>query len=135
MRIIQMRAAVVAFASVLAIGACAKKETPAETQADVAAAQRAGAEQVAEARADAGETMADANKDVAAAARESAHQAAGATRSVALAEAESAHAVAIERCQAEVGDARKRCKDLADARLAEARAAADVSKAASDPKP
>lgn len=117
----------------LAVGGCAK-ETPAETQADVATAQAEGAKSVAEAKTDASDTMADVREDVTKTQTEAAHDAAGAALKVTEAQAEAAHKVSIERCESMSGDARALCKKQADTELEAALARARADKALQDPK-
>lgn len=120
-------------AVLFAVAGCAK-ETPAETQADVATAQAEGAQSVAEAKTDASDTMADVREDVTKTQTEAAHDAAGATLKVTEAQAEAAHKVAIERCESMTGDARSTCKTQADTELEAALARAKADKALQDPK-
>lgn len=128
-------AAFITCALLLAVAGCAKKETTAETQADVAKAQNEGARDVATAQNDASEKMADATEQVTKAQSEAAQTSAGTTRDMTIAEAEAAHKVAIERCEAQSGDARRVCKNVADTDLAAAKAHAEAKEAAQNPNP
>lgn len=94
-----------AFATSLA--ACNRAEDPAETRADVAAAQ-------SEARQDVAEAQSDLNQSV----LEGQQQAA-------LAKAEGDHKVAIEQCEALPAAQQSACKDEADANFDAAKAAAE----------
>jgi hypothetical protein len=119
----------------LGLGACQKKETPAESQADVAAASSEASEDIAEARKDANADVADASRTQATAQTEVSHEVSKADEAVALAEANGVHKVAIEKCEAMTGDARASCKRQADADLEMAKARAHQGRAATDPKP
>ena len=120
-------------AVLFAVAGCAK-ETPAETQADVATAQAEGDKAVAEAKADASTTMENAREDVTKTEAEAAHDAAGAALKVTEAEAEATHKVSIERCESMAGDAKANCKKQADTELEAALARAKADKALQDPK-
>lgn len=82
-------------AGLLSLGACGNRETPADTQQDVAEASREGAEDVAEAQGDAVEAGQD----------------------VAMAQAKADYDVAIQRCEAMQGDMQESCKREAQAAL------------------
>lgn len=97
-------------AVLIAAAGCNRTETPAQTQADVAKAERKGAENVADERREANKEMAHADNS-----KEASHEAAEGKREVAMAEAKAAHKVAIEKCEAMTGDARANCKKQADA--------------------
>lgn len=83
----------------LSLAACDKKETPAKTQQDVAAAQTEGAKNVAEE-----------------------------TNDVILAKAKAAYKVAVEQCESQVGGARDACKSAAQATLDSEQARVDARK-------
>jgi len=119
----------------LGLAACQKRETPAESQADVAAARTEASKDVAEARKDADAKVADASRTQATAQTDVSHEVSKADENVALAEANGAHKVAIEKCEAMTGDARASCKRQADADLEMAKARAHQGRAATDPKP
>jgi hypothetical protein len=76
-----------------------------DTREEVADAQEQAAEHVAEAQSDAAEAGRDVDARAAAA------------YDVAVAQAEGAHSVAVERCDALAGDARRSCRERADADL------------------
>lgn len=116
-----------------AVAGCGK-ESPAQTQADVTKAEDAGAKRVADAKRDAADKMADARKDLTNTQLDVAHDGVEAARNVAFAKAEAAHKVAITRCEGDSGDARKACIDLADTELAAAKASANATRVANDPK-
>lgn len=82
-------------AGLLTLSACGNRETPVETQQDVAEAQREGTEEVTEERAD----VADAAGDVA------------------MAQAKADYDVAVQRCEAMQGDMQESCKREAQAAL------------------
>ncbi len=112
---VRLLTALATAALLVGIAGCAK-QSPAQTQADVSKAEDVGAESVAAAERDATSTMVNAGKDVA------------------VAKAEAAHKVAIARCEGSSGDVRKACLAQADADLATAKANADATKIANDPK-
>lgn len=120
-------------AAAATLTACGR-EDPAETRADIAAAETTAAQRTAEAREQAagqrsaaqheaadsledGASTGAAQAQVARASAESAHD-------VAVAQAEGAHEVATERCDALAGDARRSCRERADLELERARTAA-----------
>lgn len=113
----------------VAVAGCAKQQTPGQMQADVAKAQAEGAKDVAKAQNEAGEKMAAASEDVNMAQHKAAVVDAAATGDVTFAEAKATHYVSIERCEALADDARAACKSTADARLAEAKARAETTRA------
>ncbi len=117
----------------LAVAGCGK-DTPAQTRANVAEAQDAGMKGVDNSRRDEAGKMADARENLANAQTDVAHADAEAARSVATAKVEAAHKVAIARCDGDFGDARRACTDLADSKLAAAKASANAIKVINDPK-
>lgn len=117
------------------LAACQKHETVAENQADVAAARSDASKDVAEARKDADVKVADASRTQAASQATVGHVVSKADEDVAIAEANGVHKVAIQKCDALSGDARKSCKHQADADLEMATAQAHQGRAATDPKP
>lgn len=98
-------------ACIALLGGCSKAESPAEVQKGVAAAQQ-----------DAAKDVASETKDARKAASDSAYD-------VAIAKAEGDSKVAMEKCDAMKGNARKACKDQADALLKLARANAEAERA------
>jgi hypothetical protein len=123
-----------AFALLIAIAGCGK-ETPAQAQADVTKAEDTGAKDVAAATQTAADKIADANTKLAASEVAVAHTDVEATRNVAFAQAEAVHRVAIARCDDSPADGVKGCKAIADAELAAAKANAQATMVANDPKP
>ena len=101
----------------LTLAACDKKETTAETRSDVADAAAKGAENVAEAKNDAAEVKQEAAEEVA-----------EANADVELTAAKAAYKVEIERCEAQTGNMRDSCKNMAKATLDAAQARADAKK-------
>jgi hypothetical protein len=125
-----------------ALCGCNKAESPADVRQDVAEATAEGNKDVADARADAQKDVIDAQTDVTKAVAE--HQVADAINEaqeadevaakgdakIQLAQAEAAHRVEIEKCEALTGDARKHCKDSADANLDAAKEHAEMRREA-----
>lgn len=101
-------------AGLLTLAGCAQKETPAETQSDVASAARQGAEDVAQTQADAMRETAESHEDVA------------------LAQAKADYDVAVQRCESMTGDQRDACKGEAKSALDMAQASADAQRASTD---
>jgi hypothetical protein len=79
--------------------------------------------------------MAGAQQDLTKSETAVAHEDAAARHSISIAEAEAAYKTAIERCGADVGDAKRLCKKHADAELELAKARSGVAQANADPKP
>jgi hypothetical protein len=126
--------ALLAAGALLAGAAGCGKHSSAQTQADVANAEAKGAKSVAAANDDAATRMANARRTVTNTELDLAHEGAEAARNVTIAKAEAAHHVALERCELDTGDMRKICVVRADTELAAAKAAADATRAANDPK-
>lgn len=122
----------------LALCGCNKAESPSDVRHDVAEATAEGNADVADARAEAQKDAIDAQTDVAKAvadhqvadAIDEAHEAdqvaAKGDAKIQLAQAEAAHKVEIEKCEALAGDARRHCKDSADANLDAAKEHAEM---------
>ncbi len=125
-------AATASFA-ILALGGCAK-QTAAEIQSGVAKAQAAGDKNVADVQRVASDRLDTAQAEVNDARKDLAHEDALGTRRVTVAEAEAAHKVSLERCMAHAGDEKTRCQSQADADFVAAKANADATKVATDPK-
>ena len=116
-------------ASGLALAGCEEARSPAEVRQDVAESRAEGYGDVADARAAALKDSVDAETDVTKAvanhdvneaigeAREADQVAAEGAEKVRLAQAEADHDVAIQKCAALDGDARKQCRDQANAAL------------------
>lgn len=120
---------------VLLAAGCGKAPTTAQNQVDIAKAQREGAKDVAAAQQQADERMATANQDVSTAEREAAKTSAGETRNMTVAEAKAANEVALERCEAQTGDARADCRHVADTELDARKARAEATEAIRTPAP
>jgi hypothetical protein len=117
----------------LAMGGCGK-DSPQQTQANVTRAEDSGEKRVADATEDAADKMAESRHDLTNTQLEVAHDGLDAAHSVAFAKAEAAHKVALARCDGDSGDVRKACKELADTQLAAAKASANATRIANDPK-
>ena len=104
----------VALLSGMALAACDRPSSPAETQRDMAEAAREASGDVADAKHEAREANASNMKN-----------SAEAQEDVALAQAKSDYKVGIESCEAQTGDARERCKETAQSTLNTAQARAD----------
>jgi hypothetical protein len=103
--------------SVMMLAACAKKETPAETQKDVAEATADGAQSVASERRDAAAVATDAQASVV-----------DANANVDLERAKADYKIAIEKCDADTGMTKDACKSAARAALDAAQAQIDARK-------
>jgi hypothetical protein len=125
---------IAAISLLVVVGGCGR-ETPAQTQTDVVKAEDAGSKGVADATQRASDKMANARNDVTKTQTEVAHDGVDAARSVTVAKADAAYKVAIARCEGDPGDARKACQDLAERELAAAKASANATRKANDPKP
>lgn len=117
------------------LAACEKHQTPAENQADVAAAQSAASKDVAETRKDADARVAAAAHTEAADQANVGHEVSKADEGIALASANGAYKVALAKCDDLMGDARTGCKQQADADLEVAKGRAHQGRAATDPTP
>jgi hypothetical protein len=115
--------------ALLGVAGCNKAASPAKVDNDVAkAADSAGAQDEKAAQKQA-ETDASVNKDVARAEDKADTRTASAAADTALTQAEGDNKVALAKCEALQGDARKACKDQADAALDMAKARAKAMKA------
>lgn len=103
--------------SVIALSACNRQETPAQTQRDVASAQMKGAEKVDDAIKDANKTDAQASKEVQ-----------NANADVELTKANADYKVAVAQCEAQTGPARDACNSKAQAALDAEKARIEASK-------
>ena len=110
------------------------RQSAVQTQADVTKAEGAGVRDVADARKGASDNLADANKDLAKTQIEVAHTDAEGVRSVTVAKAEAAYTVSIAQCESKSNDERKACATLAKSTLDAAKATAELTTAAMDPK-
>lgn len=119
--------------ALLALGGCGRN-SPAQTDANVARAEESGQKHVADATEDASDKMAESRRDLTNTQLEVAHDAVNAAHGVALAKADAAHTVAIARCGGDSGDVRKACRELADAQLVAAKASANAIRIANGPK-
>ena len=117
-------------ATVWALAACQQHSTP----ADVTKAQADASKEVAEARTDAGVKIAEATREETASQASLEHATAQADETVALTAAKGSYQVAVEKCEAQSGDAQAVCKRQADADLEAARARAHQNRAGADPK-
>ncbi len=133
MKRIEFVICIVAASLLASVGGCGK-ESPAQTQANVLKAENAGDKHVADATEDAADKMAESRHDLTNTQVEVAHDGVDAAHNVAVAKAEAAHKVALARCDGDSGDARKACKELADTQLAAAKASANATRVANDPK-
>jgi hypothetical protein len=132
MNIINKTTAIAAVAVLLTVTGC-NRESAVETQADVARAEAAGAQDVAAARVDAAAETAYGRMQMTDTENDVARQAADSALTVALAESDATYKVAIERCESQEGAARTQCKDLADVELAAAKKRAEAAKLAAYP--
>ena len=133
MKIINNTAAIAAVALLLAVTGCTR-ESPFDTQSDVAKAEAAGAHDVAAAHVGATGEMADGRMMMTDTQNDMAHhQSADSALTVALAESDATYKVAIQRCESQAGAARTQCKDRADVELAAAKVRAEAAKLAADP--
>ena len=123
-----------ACALTLAVAGCDRRESTADTNADIAKAQAESAKDVANARADAAKSTIGAQKKVDEANAALDTQTVVAQRDVTVAEAEAANKVAIQKCEALTNDQRDACKKQADADLDTAKANAKSVARAADPK-
>lgn len=116
---------VVAVFGVLALAACGKKETSAETQQDVSAAVTAGESKVSDAVRDANEVASEGRVDVAEASQKAMSNNETENADVALTKAKAAYRVSIEQCESQTGNVRDACKSTAKAVLDAAQAVVD----------
>jgi len=132
MKIINNTAAIAAVALLLAVTGCTR-ESPFDTQSDVAKAEAAGAHDVAAAHVEADREMADGRMMMTGTQNDMARQSADSALTVALAESDATYKVAIQRCESQAGAARTQCKDRADVELAAAKVRAEAANLAADP--
>jgi Tfp pilus assembly protein PilP len=121
---------VLSAATLLALSACGQPST-ATVQNNVADARQDAAKDTDKAMQDQARTDASATADAQSAVDKADDKKADAAYDVTVTEAEGRHKVAIEKCNGLSGDAKKACKDQADATLEMAKANAKASKAAS----
>jgi hypothetical protein len=112
----------------LCLSACNKAESPDKVQADVAKAQSGAAEENAKADEKVKQVEAEAAKDRADALAKVADKSVDAVADSAVTQAEGDTKVALAKCQALDGDARKTCKDNANAHMDAVRAKAKAAK-------
>jgi hypothetical protein len=116
-------------ASVLiGLPACNKAESPEKVQADVAKAKSDAAQEDAKADEKVKQVEAEAAKDRADAGVKAADKSVGAVVDSAVTQAEGDTKVALAKCEALEGDARKTCKDQANAHLDAVKAKAKAAK-------
>jgi hypothetical protein len=132
MKIVNHTAAIAAVALLLAVTGCTR-ESPFDTQSDVAKAEAAGAHDAAAAHVGADGEMADGRMMMTDTQNDVTHQSADSASAVALAESDATYKVAIERCESQAGAARTQCKDRADVELAAAKVRAEAAMLAADP--
>jgi hypothetical protein len=114
--------------AVLCLSACNKAESPDKVQADIAKAQSSAAEENAKADEKVRQVEAEAAKDRADALAKVADKSVDAVADSAVTQAEGDTKVALAKCEALDGDARKTCKDNANAHLEAVRAKAKAAK-------
>jgi hypothetical protein len=114
-----------------AVAGCNSPKSPDTVANEVAAAQQAAAQKVADARTDASKADAKAADQVNDKSQALNNVEATGAYDVAMARAEGAHKVALEKCTALSGDAQSKCKDLADADYAAAKANSKATEVAS----
>jgi hypothetical protein len=114
--------AVISAVMLATLSGCNNAKSPATVANDVAAAQQAANKQVAVARVEAAKDEAQAADKVNAGNHELRNAEATGAYDVAMAKAEGAHKIALENCNAESGDSQSKCRDVADADFAAAKA-------------
>jgi hypothetical protein len=114
--------------ALLGLSACNKAESPDKVQADVTKAQSDAAAENVKADEKRKEVEAEAAKDRADAGAKAADKSVGAVVDSAVTEAEGETKVALAKCEALEGDARKACKDQANAHLDAVKAKAKAAK-------
>ena len=114
--------------ALLCLSACNKAESPEKVQADVAKAQSNAVEENAKADEKVKQVEAEAAKDRADALAKVADKSVGAIADSAVTQAEGETKIALAKCQALEGDARKTCNDEANAHMDAVRAKAKVAK-------
>jgi hypothetical protein len=114
--------------TLLGLSACNKAEAPEKVQADVAKATSDAAEQNAKADEKVKQVEAEAAKDRADAVAKVADKSVGAVVDSAVTQAEGDTKVALAKCEALAGDARKACKDEANAHMDAVKAKAKAAK-------
>jgi cellulase/cellobiase CelA1 len=110
------------------MSACNKAESPENVQADVANAKSDAAEANAKADEKVKQVEADAAKDRADALAKVADKSVGAVVDAAVTQAEGETKVALAQCEALDADAKKACKDNANAHMDAVRAKAKAAK-------
>jgi cellulase/cellobiase CelA1 len=114
--------------ALLSMSACNKAESPENVQADVANAKSDAAEANAKADEKVKQVEADAAKDRADALAKVADKSVGAVVDAAVTQAEGETKVALAQCEALDADAKKACKDNANAHMDAVRAKAKAAK-------
>ena len=104
------------------LSGCNQAKSPDTVANDVAAAQQAANKQVAEARVQAAKDEAQAADKVNTGNHELRNAEASGAYDVAMAKAEGAHKIALENCNSQSGDSQSKCRDVADAVFAAAKA-------------
>lgn len=121
--------------TVFVVTGCHRAESPSQVDKDIAAAHQKAAENTQKAVESAQSRLATARGDVHSAQRNEAHVSAVESQEVADSEAEGAHNVALAACESLNGAMQKSCRDKADADYQVAKARAEQTRVASDPKP
>lgn len=117
-----------AAAALLAVAGCNRAESPGKVDSDVAKAANSAAESDVKANQEEARTNASADSDVAKAQDKADAKTADAAADTEVTQAEGDNKVALAKCEALSGDAQKSCKDMANAKLAEAKARAKAMK-------
>jgi len=114
--------------ALLGLSACNKAESPDKVQADVSKATSDAADENAKAEEKRKQVEAEAAKDRADALGKVADKSVGALADSAVTQVEGETKIALAKCQALEGDARKTCKDEANAHMDAVRAKAKAAK-------
>ena len=114
--------------AIIGLSACNKTESPESVQANVAKAKSEAVEENAKADEKVKQVEAEAAKDRADAAVKAADKSVGAVVDSALTQAEGETKVALAKCEALEGDAKKACKDKANTHMDAVKAKAKAAK-------
>ena len=114
--------------AIIGLSACNKTESPESVQANVAKAKSEAVEENAKADEKVKQVEAEAAKDRADALAKVADKSVDAIADSAVTQAEGETKIALAKCQALEGDARKTCKDEANAHMDAVRAKAKAAK-------
>jgi hypothetical protein len=113
--------------SIVVVAGCNNAKSPDAVANDIAAAQQKTADNVADVRKEAAKENARAADKVDDKSKDLNNVEAKGAYDIALARAEGNHKVGLEKCNAVSGDARSKCKDMADADYNAAKANAKAS--------